>query len=143
MKSEKNDKKSDGKKCSSKSHCAATASKNSQTPCECEPQTGNEKVAPNEQSAPTLYRQVNLSVSRIRNGIQTDVRIHHETGKPTDIYVSQGDEAWTLTPDELDQLPKPLEEEVKALLTPEYANTGHSRLKFGADEKKEKKKLRS
>lgn len=64
------------------------------------------------------YREMNLSLSRMVNGEQTDIRIHRETGHPTDIYVSQGSESWSLEPSELDQLPEDLREEVEMLLSP-------------------------
>ena len=64
------------------------------------------------------YREMNLSLSRMVNGEQTDIRIHRETGHPTDIYVSQGSESWSLEPSELDQLPEELREEVEMLLSP-------------------------
>lgn len=144
MKTEKKEKKKDGKKCSSRACRAASASPQPKTTVDHDSSAPHEpKEEANANADCSLYRQMNLSVSRIKNGIQTDIRVHRETGKPTDIYVSQGDDAWTLAPDELDQLPKALEEEVKTLLTPENRDAGYSWLKFGAEAKKEKKKLRS
>ena len=64
------------------------------------------------------YREMSLSVSRMCDGEQTDIRIHRETGKPTDIYVSRGGESWNLSPKELDELPHDLHDEVKSLLHP-------------------------
>lgn len=64
------------------------------------------------------YRQMNLSVSRMADGIQTDIRIHRETGHQTDIYVSRGADCWTVNPRELNQLPQDLSREVRMLLNP-------------------------
>ncbi len=63
-----------------------------------------------------LYRQMDISVTRTAEDVQTDIRIHRETGKPTDIYVSRGSDAWTVSPKEVNQLPSDLQQEVYALL---------------------------
>ncbi|MDO4570364.1 MAG: hypothetical protein Q4D38_08275 [Planctomycetia bacterium] len=65
-----------------------------------------------------LYNQMSLSVSRMMDGEQTEIRIHRETGKPTDIYVSRGGESWSLNAHEIDDLPSDLRGEVKQLLKP-------------------------
>lgn len=64
------------------------------------------------------YHQMSLSVSRMEEGEQTDIRIHRETGKSTEVYVSQGGESWDLSSEELHQLPKALRKEVECLLNP-------------------------
>ena len=71
------------------------------------------------------YHQMSLSVSRLENGEQTDIRIRRESGKPTDIYVSRGSEAWDVGPDRLSHLPHDLRDEVKWLLNPEAAQKRH------------------
>lgn len=76
------------------------------------------------------YRELNLSLSRMINGEQTDIRIHRETGHPTDIYVSQGGESWSLEPSELDQLPEELRDEVEMLLTPPEEGRSNSWITF-------------
>ena len=64
------------------------------------------------------YHQMDLSVSRMEEGEQTDIRIHRETGKSTEVYVSQGGESWDLSSEELHSLPTTLRKEVECLLHP-------------------------
>lgn len=73
-----------------------------------------------------MYHQMSLSVSRFDNGEQTDIRIHRETGKSTEIYVSRGSEAWDVNSSELDQLPEDLQSEVKSLLCPSHSDKDSS-----------------
>ncbi|MBQ2821511.1 MAG: hypothetical protein IJF17_08015 [Thermoguttaceae bacterium] len=162
MKSEKNKSKTEDKKSSSPNFSSASTKKDSPRSEGVESRTANGKKNNSENhsgkfeeseqtghskqsrySEQGLYRQMNLSVTRITNGIQTDIRVHHETGKPTDIYVSQGSEAWTLSPEELDQLPEHLEKEVKMLLNTGSHGSGESWAIFGSEDKNEKKRLRS
>ncbi|MDO4582709.1 MAG: hypothetical protein Q4D62_01265 [Planctomycetia bacterium] len=86
-----------------------------------------------------MYHQMSLSVSRFDNGEQTDIRIHRETGKPTEVYVSRGSEAWDVNSSELNQLPEDLRHEVKSLLCPSHLEKDHSSRSwkewfFGTDE---------
>lgn len=126
----------------SQSSQSSKTSKCSKTSCS----SGSSASAPSKaeknavrDSAGTHYHRMNLSVSRFENGTQTDIRIHRETGKEADIYVSQGADAWTLTPEELDKLPPELEKEVKTLLSPKRIQSVEGWLSFFTQPEKSSK----